>query len=244
MSHNLWRLQALTHELWITRVKHVSIQLMHYTEGKLPVLGLPTFFWKRYWKFNERYFFTVTGNQSILTYMFSTTSLATGKEPDYQQWQATGVRQLGWKITADNSGQYCHSYLPHLQFTPTRNCVPSGLEGSKSLSAKNSKAPFTGSYSQPISLLTTISKLMEKIAFDQIQCYFTVNKWTTNIQHAYRERHSTSTALTQMTEDWLRKNYDKIIVGAVLSDFSAAFDFIDHSVLLENVCVMASHSQI
>ena len=36
-----------------------------------------------------------------------------------------------------------------------------------------------------------------------------------------------------MTDDWLRKIDDKIIVGAVLLDFSAAFGIIGHSLLLE-----------
>ena len=75
--------------------------------------------------------------------------------------------------------------MPHLQFKP-----------SKSHSPKNSKAPFTVSNSQPISLLPTLSKLLERIVFDQKQCYFTVNKLTTDFQHVYREGHST--ALTQM----------------------------------------------
>ena len=69
------------------------------------------------------------------------------------------------------------------------------------------------------------------MVFDQIQCYFTVNKLTTDFQHAYREGHSTSTALTQIT-DWLREIDDAMIVGAVLFDFSAAFDMIAHSLLL------------
>ena len=55
---------------------------------------------------------------------------------------------------------------------------------------------------------------------------------TANFQHTYREGHSTSTALTQITDDWLRK-IDKKIAGAVLLDFSATFDIIDHSLLLE-----------
>ena len=36
-----------------------------------------------------------------------------------------------------------------------------------------------------------------------------------------------------MTDDWLREIDDKMVVGAVLLDFSAAFDIIDHSLLLE-----------
>ena len=69
--------------------------------------------------------------------------------------------------------------------------------------------------------------------FDQIQCYFTVNKLTTEFQHAFWEGRSTSTVLTQMTDDWLRAIDDKMNVGAVLLDFSAAFDINDHSLLLE-----------
>ena len=38
-----------------------------------------------------------------------------------------------------------------------------------------------------------------------------------------------------MTDDWLREIYDKKIVGAVLLDFSVAFDIIDHSLMLEKV---------
>jgi hypothetical protein len=60
---------------------------------------------------------------------------------------------------------------------------------------------------------------------------------TTEFRHAYREGHSTSTTLTQMTDDWLREIDDKNIVGAVLLDFSAVFDIIDHSLLLEkHIC--------
>jgi hypothetical protein len=66
--------------------------------------------------------------------------------------------------------------------------------------------------------------------FDQIQCYFSVNKLT-DFQHAYREGHSKCTALTQMTDEWLKEIANKTIVGAVLLYFSAAFDIIDHNLL-------------
>jgi hypothetical protein len=46
-------------------------------------------------------------------------------------------------------------------------------------------------------------------------------------QHAYREGHSTCIALTQWTDDLLKGFDNKMIVGAVLLDFSAGFDIID-----------------
>ena len=51
-------------------------------------------------------------------------------------------------------------------------------------------------------------------------------------QYAYKEGHSTSTALAQMTDDWLKTMDDRKLVGAVLLDFNAAFDGIDHELLL------------
>ena len=70
------------------------------------------------------------------------------------------------------------------------------------------------------------------MVFYQIQCYFSVNKLTTDFQHAYREGHSTCTALTQITDYWMKYIDNMKIVGAVLLDFSAAFDIFDHDLLL------------
>jgi hypothetical protein len=53
-----------------------------------------------------------------------------------------------------------------------------------------------------------------------MQCYFSVNKLTTDVQHAYRDGHSTC------TDDWLKEIDNKKIVGAVLLDFSATFDIV------------------
>ena len=51
---------------------------------------------------------------------------------------------------------------------------------------KNSKAPFAASKSHPISFLSVLSKLMERIVFDQMQRCFSENNITTDFPHAYR----------------------------------------------------------
>ena len=78
-----------------------------------------------------------------------------------------------------------------------------------------------------------VKKIKTKKGLTRYNAFFTVNKLATASQHAYREKHSTCMALTQMIDDWLRENDNKKIVGAVLLDFSAAIDIIDHSLLLE-----------
>jgi len=91
---------------------------------------------------------------------------------------------------------------------------------------KDKRKTFAGSNSRPISLLPVLS---------QIQYYFASNNLTRNYQPAYRDGHSTSTALAQMTDDWFRSTDDRRLVGAVMLDFSAASDVIDHSLLLNKL---------
>ena len=100
---------------------------------------------------------------------------------------------------------------------------------------KDSKAAFTGTNSRPISLLPVLSKLLEKVVYAQIQTYFSENGLITTDQHAYRKNHSTCTALAQMTDEWLKSMDNKKMVGMVMLDFSAAFDVIDHDILLEKL---------
>lgn len=48
----------------------------------------------------------------------------------------------------------------------------------------------------------------------------------------YNKGHSTTTALKQMTDQWLSDIYRNRMVGAVLLDFSAAFDLRVHEMKL------------
>ena len=97
---------------------------------------------------------------------------------------------------------------------------------------KDRKKPFEDENSRPISLLNILSKLHEKAAFQQINQYLSVNKIMVMNQHAYRENHSTETALIQLTDDCLRNMENGLLTGVALLDFSAAFDLVDHDLLL------------
>lgn len=97
---------------------------------------------------------------------------------------------------------------------------------------KNKKLQFSESNSRPISLLPILSKVMERIMYEQIQLYFLKNNLFTDFQHAYKEKHSTTTALTQMVDDWYDDLEQKKLIGAIFLDFSAAFDILDHELLL------------
>lgn len=70
---------------------------------------------------------------------------------------------------------------------------------------KDGRLALTDKNSRPITILPVLSKLMERIAHSQIQEYFDRNGLNTGFQHAYRQNHSTCSALTVMTDDWLKE---------------------------------------
>ena len=41
--------------------------------------------------------------------------------------------------------------------------------------------------------------------------------------------------MIQMTDDWLKAMDNSLVVGAIFLDFSAAFDVLDHSLLIEKL---------
>ena len=53
--------------------------------------------------------------------------------------------------------------------------------------------------------------------------------------HGFRQRHSTSTALLQMFDSWVEAFDNKDITAVLMLDMSAAFDLVDHDLLLQKM---------
>ncbi len=91
---------------------------------------------------------------------------------------------------------------------------------------------------RPISNLAFTSKIVEKVIDSQLQSYITTNMSNNlydPLQSAYKEFHSTETALVKVTNDILCAIDNKKLVILVLLDLSAAFDTVDHKILLHTL---------
>ena len=80
-----------------------------------------------------------------------------------------------------------------------------------------------------------MSKLTERVVASQIQCHMITNNLFPQLQSAYRSHHSPESALLKVTNDVLM-NMDKGHVSLLLLlDLSAAFDTVDHGILLQTL---------
>ena len=86
---------------------------------------------------------------------------------------------------------------------------------------------------RPVSNLTFLSKILEKVVARRLFTYMSENGLHEKMQSAYRNAHSTESALLRVQYDILRQLDTKKGVILVLLDLSAAFDTIDHDHLFE-----------
>ena len=84
---------------------------------------------------------------------------------------------------------------------------------------------------RPISNLTTISKLIERLVLDRLRPHLLSSPNFSRLQSAYRRGHSTEMALLHVMNMVYAVADAKKITALVGLDISAAFDSIDHDVL-------------
>ena len=86
--------------------------------------------------------------------------------------------------------------------------------------------------SQEFRVTPAISKMLEKIVYNQLLNFLNDNKIITKRQSGFRKYHSTETALLQSTNEYLMNMDRDLINGVLFLDLKKAFDTVDHKSLL------------
>ena len=133
--------------------------------------------------------------------------------------------------------QYCHPYLiPYITHL-VNSCIETSTFPSCWKEAKVVPIPKSGLARdfkdlRPISILPTLSKVLERVLEQQLRSFFAECGVVPDVQSGFKSGHSCETALLHITDDIVRGLDEGRATVLVLLDFSKAFDSLNHALLL------------
>ena len=88
---------------------------------------------------------------------------------------------------------------------------------------------------RPVSNLSFVSKILEKVVARQLNEHLVLNNFMEPFQSAYRAGHSTESALLRIQNDIINAVGEQKVVLLTMIDLSAAFDTVNHECLLSTL---------
>jgi len=116
-----------------------------------------------------------------------------------------------------------------------KRCFPLKFKKAKVIPVHKSGDCSSPSNYRPISILSVLSKPIEKHIQTSLNSYFMKNNLLHEDQSGFRKNYSCHTALTQLTDSLLHNINDNKFTGLLFVDFEKAFDVINHSLLLRKL---------
>ena len=98
-----------------------------------------------------------------------------------------------------------------------------------------SKSEYECTNYRPISLLLTISKLLEKLMYKRTYYYLEQTDQLYQSQYGFRKSHSCETAIMELASSIIKGKDDGFYTLALFIDLSKAFDTVDHNILLDKL---------
>ena len=156
--------------------------------------------------------------------------------------KAVGLDDIAPRFLKDGAKQLSPIITHIVNLSIESRTVPQDLKLAKviPLFKKNSRLEV-GNY-RPVSLLSTVSKILEKSIYVQLEHYLSSNNLIYQYQSGFRRGFSTETCLIFLT-DYIRTQLDLgKYVGMLLLDVRKAFDSVNHDVLCYKLEAMGIES--
>ena len=149
--------------------------------------------------------------------------------------KATGLDGLSARFLKDGANQISSAIAHIINLSLYSGRIPDDMKTARvvPLYKKNSKSE-PENY-RPVSILTVMSKILEKNVHKQLENYLRSEILLYDYQSGFRNSYSTDSCLTQVT-DQIRFDMDKgNYTGMVMIDLQKAFDTFDPDILLNKL---------
>ena len=143
-----------------------------------------------------------------------------------------GIRPLFLKLGVDSVSKPIH----HIVNLSIEHCkVPDKLKIAKVIPVHKKKdKDIPGNY-RPISLLSAINKILEKVICKRLTDFLEKHKIIFKYQFGFRKKHSTIQAVVEIVDNIIEHIEKGFLVAGIYLDLSKAFDCVDHEILLHKL---------
>ena len=149
--------------------------------------------------------------------------------------KATGIHKISNKILKDS----CQVITPFLtdifNFSITSNISPDDLKVDKVSSVHKSGDKDDLNNYRPIIDIPTITRVFERLLYDQMCTYLAENELLGDQQFGFRSIHSTALALGMSVNKWLINVDNGKLNSVVFLDVKKAFYTVNHKILLQKL---------
>ena len=114
----------------------------------------------------------------------------------------------------------------------TSGVFPSALKIAKVVPVHKNDSKLDFSNYRPISLLSNLDKILEKIVYNRIFKFFNNNILFYPLQFSFRQNYSTILALISFTETIRKYSDEEKYTFGIFVDLKKAFDMVEHNILL------------
>ena len=149
--------------------------------------------------------------------------------------KTTGLDDISPRFLHDGA-EYLAEPIKHIvNLSILSETVPSSLKQAKVIPLfKKGSRLDPGNY-RPVSILSSISKVLERAVNNQLVEYLDSKKLFYEYQSGFRNRFSTDTCLINLVDYIKGENKKGNLVGMVMIDLRKAFDTVDEEILLEKL---------
>ena len=149
--------------------------------------------------------------------------------------KSTGLDNIGPKFLRDGADVLSDTITYLINLSIKNKIVPDCTKKAKVIPLYKKKSKLDVGNYRPVSVLTSLSKLLEKAVHGQVESFCNDSGIIYPFQSGFRRKYSTDTCLIHL-HDYIRREISHgFFVGMVMLDVQKAFDSVNHDMLCEKI---------